>query len=114
MEIRRAFDRRSIAFQKRRILGHRARFRRKKRDLGRFKVEFYYCFLIKHFFGFIIVRAAAAAAEQRDYEMAQAILDGAGVLVPNGSITDCYDQLGHRYRSHTRRRVKITYLTTFI
>lgn len=45
--------------------------------------------------------------------MAQAILDGAGVLVPNGSITDCYDQLGHRYHSHTIRRVKITYLTTF-
>ncbi|ENN72596.1 hypothetical protein YQE_10697, partial [Dendroctonus ponderosae] len=40
----------------------------------------------------------AVAAEQRDYEMAQAILDGAGVFVPNGYITDCYDQLGHRYQ----------------
>ncbi|ERL84807.1 ubiquitin domain-containing protein 1 [Dendroctonus ponderosae] len=44
------------------------------------------------------LRAAAVAAEQRDYEMAQAILDGAGVFVPNGYITDCYDQLGHRYQ----------------
>ncbi|XP_066149493.1 ubiquitin domain-containing protein 2 [Euwallacea fornicatus] len=44
------------------------------------------------------LRAAALAAEQRDYEMAQAILDGAGVFVPNGYITDCYDQLGHRYQ----------------
>lgn len=38
------------------------------------------------------------AAEQRDYELAQAILDGAGVFVPNGYITDCYDQLGERYQ----------------
>ncbi|XP_050293396.1 ubiquitin domain-containing protein 2 isoform X2 [Anthonomus grandis grandis] len=44
------------------------------------------------------LRAAAMAAEQRDYELAQAILDGAGVFVPNGYITDCYDQLGQRYQ----------------
>ncbi|CAG9766772.1 unnamed protein product [Ceutorhynchus assimilis] len=44
------------------------------------------------------LRAAALAAEQRDYELAQAILDGAGVFVPNGYITDCYDQLGERYQ----------------
>lgn len=44
------------------------------------------------------LRAAAMAAEQRDYDLAQAILDGAGVFVPNGYITDCYDQLGERYQ----------------
>ncbi|XP_060527018.1 ubiquitin domain-containing protein 1 [Cylas formicarius] len=44
------------------------------------------------------LRAAAVAAEARDYDLAQAILDGAGVFVPNGYITDCYDQLGERYQ----------------
>ncbi|XP_030756869.1 ubiquitin domain-containing protein 2 [Sitophilus oryzae] len=44
------------------------------------------------------LRAAAMAAEQHDFELAQAIVDGAGVFVPNGYITDCYDQLGERYQ----------------
>lgn len=33
-----------------------------------------------------------------DYELAQAILDGANVSVPNGYLTECYDELGTRYQ----------------
>lgn len=43
------------------------------------------------------LRAAAIAAEATDYELAQAILDGASVSVPNGYLTECYDELGARY-----------------
>lgn len=43
------------------------------------------------------LRAAAVAAEAMDYELAQAILDGASVSVPNGYLTECYDELGSRY-----------------
>lgn len=44
------------------------------------------------------LRAAAVAAETKDYELAQAILDGASVSVPNGYLTECYDELGARYQ----------------
>lgn len=44
------------------------------------------------------LRAAAVAAEALDYELAQAILDGASVSVPNGYLTECYDELGARYQ----------------
>ncbi|XP_022903828.1 ubiquitin domain-containing protein 1 [Onthophagus taurus] len=44
------------------------------------------------------LRAAAVAAESKDYELAQAILDGASVSVPNGYLTECYDELGSRYQ----------------
>lgn len=44
------------------------------------------------------LRAAAIAAEAMDYELAQAILDGASVSVPNGYLTECYDELGARYQ----------------
>lgn len=44
------------------------------------------------------LRAAAVAAEAKDYELAQAILDGASVSVPNGYLTECYDELGARYQ----------------
>ncbi|KAB0801629.1 hypothetical protein PPYR_03815 [Photinus pyralis] len=44
------------------------------------------------------LRAAAIAAEAKDYELAQAILDGASVSVPNGYLTECYDELGTRYQ----------------
>ncbi|XP_063220651.1 ubiquitin domain-containing protein 1 [Bacillus rossius redtenbacheri] len=44
------------------------------------------------------LRAAAVAAESSDYELAQAILDGANVSVPNGFLTECYDELGARYQ----------------
>lgn len=44
------------------------------------------------------LRAAAVAAEAVDFELAQAILDGANISVPNGFLTDCYDELGTRYQ----------------
>nr|CAD7410710.1 unnamed protein product [Timema poppensis] len=44
------------------------------------------------------LRAAAVAAEAVDYELAQAILDGANISVPNGFLTECYDELGTRYQ----------------
>lgn len=44
------------------------------------------------------LRAAAVAGESKDYEHAQAILDGANISVPNGHLTECYDELGTRYQ----------------
>lgn len=44
------------------------------------------------------LRAGAIAAESQDYQLAQAILDGANVSVPNGYLTECYDELGTRYQ----------------
>jgi Ubiquitin-binding domain len=38
--------------------------------------------------------AATAAAEILDFELSQAILDGANISVPNGYLTECYDELG--------------------
>ncbi|BET02098.1 ubiquitin domain-containing protein [Nesidiocoris tenuis] len=44
------------------------------------------------------LRAAAVAAESTDFQHAQAILDGANISVPNGFLTECYDELGTRYQ----------------
>ncbi|XP_023935664.1 ubiquitin domain-containing protein 1 [Bicyclus anynana] len=44
------------------------------------------------------LRAAAVAAEATDFQLAQAILDGASVSVPNGYLTECYDDWGTRYQ----------------
>ncbi|XP_014287607.1 ubiquitin domain-containing protein 1 [Halyomorpha halys] len=44
------------------------------------------------------LRAAAVAAEALDFQLAQAILDGANISVPNGYLTECYDELGTRYQ----------------
>lgn len=44
------------------------------------------------------LRAGATAAEAHDYQLAQAILDGANISVPNGFLTECYDELGTRYQ----------------
>ncbi|KAK9509367.1 hypothetical protein O3M35_006700 [Rhynocoris fuscipes] len=44
------------------------------------------------------LRAAAIAAESLDFQLAQAILDGACISVPNGFLTECYDELGTRYQ----------------
>lgn len=52
------------------------------------------------------LRAAAVAAEQMDYELAQAILDGASVSVPNGYLTECYDELGARYQVSEKMKFK--------
>ena len=44
------------------------------------------------------LKAAADAAETSDdFELAQAILDGAGISLPHGSLVECYDELGTRY-----------------
>ncbi|XP_043912166.1 ubiquitin domain-containing protein 1 [Protopterus annectens] len=44
------------------------------------------------------LKAAAYAVESNDHELAQAILDGANVMLPYGSLTECYDELGNRYQ----------------
>lgn len=37
------------------------------------------------------------ANTEADFQMAQAILDGAGISLPNGTLIECYDELGTRY-----------------
>ncbi|KAG5450375.1 Ubiquitin domain-containing protein 1, variant 2 [Clonorchis sinensis] len=44
------------------------------------------------------LKAAADFLERNDYEMAQAILDGADIILPTGTLCDCYDRLGTRYQ----------------
>ncbi|KAJ8254705.1 hypothetical protein GJAV_G00196250 [Gymnothorax javanicus] len=44
------------------------------------------------------LRAAAHAFESSDHELAQAIIDGASITLPHGSLTECYDELGNRYQ----------------
>lgn len=43
------------------------------------------------------LKAAVEAAAREDQVMAQAILDGAGISLPGGSLVECYDELGTRY-----------------
>jgi hypothetical protein len=44
------------------------------------------------------LRAATQAAEGLDFQLSQAILDGACISVPNGYLTECYDELGTQYK----------------
>uniref|UniRef100_A0A8C7YL10 Ubiquitin domain containing 1 n=1 Tax=Oryzias sinensis TaxID=183150 RepID=A0A8C7YL10_9TELE len=44
------------------------------------------------------LRAAALAVEGNDLELAQAIVDGACITLPHGSLTESYDELGNRYQ----------------
>ncbi|XP_059586256.1 ubiquitin domain-containing protein 1 [Alligator mississippiensis] len=44
------------------------------------------------------LKAAAGAVEASDHGLAQAILDGASITLPHGSLTECYDELGNRYQ----------------
>ncbi|XP_074856064.1 ubiquitin domain-containing protein 1 isoform X1 [Carettochelys insculpta] len=44
------------------------------------------------------LKAAAYAVEANDLALAQAILDGASITLPHGSLTECYDELGNRYQ----------------
>ncbi|KAM9803907.1 ubiquitin domain-containing protein 1a [Neosynchiropus ocellatus] len=44
------------------------------------------------------LRAAALAAECNDLELAQAIVDGACITLPHGSLTESYDELGNHYQ----------------
>jgi len=43
------------------------------------------------------LKAAVDAAAREDQALAQAILDGAGISLPGGSLVECYDELGTRY-----------------
>ncbi|UYV75713.1 UBTD2 [Cordylochernes scorpioides] len=44
------------------------------------------------------LKAAAHAAETHDFVLAQAIVDGANISLPNGNLLECYDELGNRYQ----------------
>ncbi|ESO87853.1 hypothetical protein LOTGIDRAFT_219753 [Lottia gigantea] len=44
------------------------------------------------------LKAAAYALETGDHAMAQAIVDGANISLPHGTLMDCYDELGNRYQ----------------
>ena len=44
------------------------------------------------------LRAATVAAESLDFQLAQAILDGANIFLANGYLTECYDELGSHYK----------------
>lgn len=44
------------------------------------------------------LKAAAVALECNDQELAQAIVDGASITLPHGTLTECYDELGNRYQ----------------
>lgn len=44
------------------------------------------------------LKAAAQFLERDDREMAQAIIDGADIILPTGTLRDCYDRLGARYQ----------------
>ncbi|ELT93596.1 hypothetical protein CAPTEDRAFT_211288 [Capitella teleta] len=44
------------------------------------------------------LRAASCALESGDHQLAQAIVDGASISLPAGSLMDCYDELGNRYQ----------------
>ncbi len=38
------------------------------------------------------------AAENSDFSMAQAILDGANIYIPHGTMIEAYDELGNQYK----------------
>lgn len=44
------------------------------------------------------LKAAAYALETGDHALAQAIVDGASISLPHGTLLDCYDELGNRYQ----------------
>nr|XP_002119609.1 ubiquitin domain-containing protein 1 [Ciona intestinalis] len=44
------------------------------------------------------LKAAAAALESGDNTLAQAIIDGANISLPQGTMLDCYDELGALYQ----------------
>ncbi|XP_041942776.1 ubiquitin domain-containing protein 1 [Alosa sapidissima] len=44
------------------------------------------------------LKAAAVALECNDHELAQAIVDGASITLPHGTLNECYDELGNRYQ----------------
>ncbi|XP_060063592.1 ubiquitin domain-containing protein 2-like [Ylistrum balloti] len=44
------------------------------------------------------LKGAAYALETGDHTLAQAIVDGANISLPHGTLMDCYDELGNRYQ----------------
>ncbi|TPP56763.1 Ubiquitin domain-containing protein 2, partial [Fasciola gigantica] len=44
------------------------------------------------------LKVAVEFLERNDIEMAQAIVDGADIILPTGTLCDCYDHLGARYQ----------------
>lgn len=44
------------------------------------------------------LKAAVEAYEQKNYQLAQAIIDSANIILPRGFLNDCYDELGNRYQ----------------
>ncbi|RMZ98019.1 ubiquitin domain-containing 1 [Brachionus plicatilis] len=44
------------------------------------------------------LKAAVEALESKNFQLAQAIIDSASIIVPNGLLSDCYDELGNRYQ----------------
>ena len=44
------------------------------------------------------MKAAVEAYEQKNYQLAQAIIDSANIILPKGFLNDCYDELGNRYQ----------------
>ncbi|CAF0744482.1 unnamed protein product [Brachionus calyciflorus] len=44
------------------------------------------------------LKAAVEALENKNIQLAQAIIDSANIIVPNGLLSDCYDELGNRYQ----------------
>ena len=45
----------------------------------------------------VALKAAVDATFKEDIPLAQAILDGAGISLPGGSLCECYDEWGTRY-----------------
>ncbi|CAH8523094.1 unnamed protein product [Schistosoma turkestanicum] len=44
------------------------------------------------------LKVVADFFQKQEYDMAQAILDGACITLPSGTLCDCYDELGARYQ----------------
>jgi hypothetical protein len=44
------------------------------------------------------LKAAVDACETKQFTLAQAIIDSANIILPNGLLSDCYDELGNRYQ----------------
>ena len=44
------------------------------------------------------LKASVEAYENKNFVLAQAIIDSANIILPNGLLSDCYDELGNRYQ----------------
>ena len=58
------------------------------------------------------LKAATVAMESGDFEMATAIIETAGIKVTNGSLSETFDEFGHKYQVSSvlqYRRERITF-----